>query len=134
MIHTYVRRKQDVYIDTLISKCDGANVMLQLDFSEIATIASPNETQSAHWCHGRATHFTAWTWIKEDENESFVLVSDDLTHTKYSVYIIMEYIMKHLREKFPSIRVLNVFSDGAGSQFKQRFCSRTCTTGNKITT
>ena len=29
--------------------------------------------------------------------------------------------MKHLREKFPSIRVLNVFSDGEGSQFKQRF-------------
>ena len=29
--------------------------------------------------------------------------------------------MKHLKEKFPSIKVLNVFSDGAGSQFKQRF-------------
>ena len=29
--------------------------------------------------------------------------------------------MKHLREKFPSVKVLNVFSDGAGSQFKQRF-------------
>ena len=61
-----------------------------------------------------------YAWIKEDENESFVLVSDDLTHTKYSVYF-MVYIMKHLREKVPSIKVLNVFSDGAGSQFKQRF-------------
>ena len=61
-----------------------------------------------------------YAWIKEDENESFVLVSDDLTHTKYSVYF-MEYIMKHLREKVPSIKVLNVFSDGAGPQFKQRF-------------
>ena len=95
--------------------------MLQVDFSENATIASQNETQSAHWCHGQATHFTVYAWIKEDENESFVLVSDDLTLTKYSVYIFMEYIMKHLREKFSSIRVLNVFSDGAGSQFKQRF-------------
>ena len=108
-------------MDILISKCDGENVMLQVDFSENATIASQNETQSAHWCHGQATLFTAYAWIKEDENESFVLVSDDLTHTKYSVYIFMEYIMKHLREKFPSIKVLNVFSDGAGSQFKQRF-------------
>ncbi len=49
------------------------------------------------------------------------LVADDLTDTKYSVYIFMEYIMKHLGEKFPSIRVLNVISDGAGSQFKQRY-------------
>ena len=100
MIHTYVGRKQDVYMDTLIS-----NVMLQVDFSENATIASQNETQPAHWCHGQATYFTACAWIKEDENERFVLVSDDPTHTKYSVYIFMEYIMKHLREKFPSIRV-----------------------------
>ena len=90
-------------MDTLISKCDGENVVLQVDFSENATITSQNETQSAHWCHGQATHFTAYAYIKEDENESFVLVSDDLTHTKYSVYIFMEYIMKHLREKFPSI-------------------------------
>ena len=29
--------------------------------------------------------------------------------------------MKHIWEKFPSIRVLNVFSDGAGSHFKQTF-------------
>ena len=120
-------------MDTLISKCDGENVMLQGDFSENATIASQSETQSAHWCHGQATLFTAKAWIKEDENKSFVLVSDDLTHTKYSVYIFMEYIMKHLREKLPLIRVLNVFSDGASSQIKQRFFSQTCTTGNKIT-
>ena len=108
-------------MDTLISKCDGENVGLQVDFSENATIASQNETQSAHWCHDQATLFTVYAWIKEDENEMFVLVSDELTHTKYSVYIFMEYIMKYLREKFPSIRVLTVFSDGAGSQFKQRF-------------
>ena len=60
LIHTYVKHKQDVYMDTLISKCDGENVVLQVDFSENATIASQNETQSAHWCHGQATHFTAY--------------------------------------------------------------------------
>ena len=77
-------------MDALISKCVGENVVLQVDFSENAIIASQNETQSVHWCHGQATHFTAYAWIKEDENESFVIVSDDLTHTKCSVYIFME--------------------------------------------
>ena len=45
--------------------------MLQVDFSENATIASQNETQSAHWCHGQATLITVYAWIKGDENESF---------------------------------------------------------------
>ena len=108
-------------MDTLNSKCDGENVLLQVDFSKNAIIASQNETHTAHWCHDQVTHFTAYAWIKEDKNESFVHLPDDLTHTRCSVYIFMEYIMKHLREKFPSIKVLNVFSNGAGSQFKQRF-------------
>ena len=68
MIHTYVKRKQAAYMDTLISKCDGENVVLQGDFSENATIARQNETPPAHWCHGQAIHFTVFAWIKEDEN------------------------------------------------------------------
>ena len=72
---------------SLVSKCSEENVVLQVDFSENATIASQNETQSAHWSHGQATLFTAHAWIK-DGSESFVLVSDDLNHTKYSVYVI----------------------------------------------
>ena len=57
-------------MDTLNSKCDAENVLLQVDFSKNAIIASQNETHTAHWCHGQATHFTAYAWIKEDKNES----------------------------------------------------------------
>ena len=64
LLHTYVKRKQAATW-ILISKCDGENG----NFSKNATIASQNETQSAHWCHGQATHFTVCAWIKEDENE-----------------------------------------------------------------
>ena len=69
--------------------------MLQVDFSENATIASRDTISTLVQWSGNPFHSNAW--IKEDENESFVLVSDDITHTKYSVYIFMEYIMKHLR-------------------------------------
>ena len=69
--------------------------MLQVDFSENATIASRDTISTLVPWSGNPLYSNAW--IKEDENESFVLVSDDLTHTKYSVYIFMEYILKHLR-------------------------------------
>ena len=48
----------------LVSKCDGENAVLQVDFSENAAIASQFEIQSAHWNHGAATLFTAHVWIR----------------------------------------------------------------------
>ena len=94
-----------------------------MDFSENATIASQREVQCAHWNHGQATLFTAYAWIKYDksENVSMVFVSDDLNHTKYSVYVYIQYIFNHLKTTYPDIECINIFSDGATSQFKQRF-------------
>ena len=56
------------------------SVVLQVNFSENATIASQRKVQSAHSNHGQATLFTAYAWIKYDksENVSTFFVSDDL--------------------------------------------------------
>lgn len=121
LIHTYVKRRQAACMVDLISKCDKENGVLQVDFSENATIMSQNETQSAHWNHGQATLFTAHAWTGDGKGKSFVLVSDVLTHTKESVWVFMNYLLKQLREDTPSLNVLNIFSDGAGSQFKQKY-------------
>lgn len=50
-----------------------------------------------------------------------VLVSDDRNHTKYSVYVFIQHIINHLKLKSPSIEHLDIFTDGASSQFKQRY-------------
>ena len=121
LMHTYIKRKQAAYLDTVVSKCNGNQVVLQVDFSENATIASQREIQSAHWSHAQATIFTAHAWIDSDSSESMVLVSDDLNHSKQSVYVFMQYIFNHLKSKCPDMKVINIFSDGASSQFKQKF-------------
>ena len=93
LIHTFVKRKQSAHMDTLIAKCDTEHIVLQVDFSENATIASQHEIQSAHWSHGLATLFTGYAWIKRDEVasenkcESFALISDELSHTKHSEHL-----------------------------------------------
>ena len=87
LLHTYVKRKQSASLKSLVKECDGSSVVLQVDFSENATIASQREIQSAHWNHGQATLFTAHAWIKHDGSDtcSMVIVSDDLNHMKHSV-------------------------------------------------
>ena len=62
-------------------------------------------------------------------NLSIVIVSDDLNHTKYSVYSYMQFIFICLKEKFVSIETIDLFSDGAASQFKQRYLFQICTLG-----
>ena len=118
LIHTYVKRK---YMKDLISGVNKKKVLLQVDFSENASITTQNEVQSAHWAHGSATLFTAHAWVSDGVTESMVFISDDRNHTKYSVFVFMQRIFNHLKQKYDCIEQLDVFTDGASSQFKQRF-------------
>ena len=104
LLHTYVKRKQSESFKFLVNECDDSSVVLQVDFSENATIASQREIQSVHWNNGQATLFTAHAWIRHDGSDtcSMVIVSDDLNHTKHSVYIFMQLIFTHLKPSFLS--------------------------------
>jgi len=43
--------------------------------------------------------------IEEGKTEKIVLISDELNHTKHSIYVYMVHIMKPLKQKYPSIEV-----------------------------
>ena len=85
-------------------------ILLQVDFSENASLANQNEIQSVYWSHGEATLFTAHAWIQSDpdKRESMVIVSDDLQHNKLSVHAYMSYIFTTLKQKYASIEEINV--------------------------
>lgn len=66
------------------------------------------------------TIFTAVAWIRE-EAQSYVVISDELHHDKKAVTTFLTAIVKDLEKKHPAMRELHVFSDGAASQFKNRY-------------
>ena len=55
------------------------------------------------------------------DNNIPVIVSDDLTHNKYNVYIFMKSVIENLLAKHPEKKLIKIFSDGAQGQFKQTF-------------
>ena len=79
------------------------------------------EIQSAHWNYPLATLFTAHAWVKTELSKNIVIVSDNLIHNKYSMYIFMKWVIENLLAKHPEIKLINIFSNGAQSQFKQKF-------------
>ena len=121
LTYCYVKQIQAFLVENLISSCDDKTILVQVDFSENASLLMQNEIQSAHWNHSQATLFTAHVWINQDCKEGIVIISDDLNHTKNAVYTFMSFLYNHLTNKYPTIETINTFSDGAASQFKQRY-------------
>lgn len=49
-------------------------------------------------------------------------MSDDLSLDKKSVAVFMDTVVNNfVRKGFPQVRVVNIFSDGPSSQFKNKF-------------
>ena len=75
---------------------------------------------SAHWVTNGVTLFTAVLNTKEGF-KSYVVVTDDLHHDKFAVTAFNRAIRANAPESGTLIERLHFFSDGAGSQFKNRY-------------
>lgn len=87
LAHTSGKQKQSAHFEALVKNSDSEHVVLQVDFSENATIASQREIQYAHWTHSQATVFTAHAWLGNENKKGTGIVSDDLNHEKCSAFI-----------------------------------------------
>lgn len=119
--HTFVKRMQSNYFEESKKKVTHKSVVLQVDFAENFTILPQNEIQSGHWYHKQVTIFTAVAWLKGDLHISYALLSDHMEHDKYAAHTFMSSIIRDIKERHPDIEDISIFSDGAASQFKQRF-------------
>ena len=58
-----------------------------------------------------------------------MLVSDDLNHTKYSVYVYIECIIKHLKQKSPQLKLSMSLLMVQVLNLNRGICFQTCTIG-----
>lgn len=88
-------------------------------------IIAQDEIQSAHWRHNQATIFTACAWTRNSEQEvechSYGIISDDLTHSKYCVWVFLRNILMVFKQKHKHITKVIIYSDGCAAQFKNRY-------------
>jgi len=119
-VHILVKRHQELEFNSLRTIDLDSNCLLQFDFSENAEIQEQDEIQTAHWWHLQISLFTACAWVK-GQASSFVIVSDYMHHDKYLTTIAIIKILSELLLKYPTISILNLFSDGAAQHFKQSF-------------
>ena len=92
--------------------------VLQVDFAGNFSTLRQNEVQSQHWNKKQVTLFTSVVWC-QNTCKSEVVISDNLSHTKDSVITFIDKLISELADS--SVKVLQLWSDGPSSQFKNCF-------------
>jgi hypothetical protein len=120
--HVYIKDQQTLFFQQKRSESTFEKIVLQMDFAENFAIISQDEIQSAHWRHPQVTIYTACAWLnKGEEKISYSIISDDLSHSKTSVWVFIKKIINDLQTVYNTIKEVTIFTDGCASQFKNRF-------------
>lgn len=131
--HSFLAKVQLQQIKALKENITESEAVLQEDFSENFVLKQQNEIMSAHWLSESVTLFTAIINQSSGVSTSYVAISDALNHDKYSVFCFNQAIIEsHLSSGNNEFTTLHVFSDGAASQFKNRFTLSSILTPSKI--
>ena len=121
--HVYVKRQQSAFFDGKKANLTQSEALVQVDFAENYTCKHQDEVQSAHWHQQQITLFTVAVWTNngsETTCKSHVIVTDELSHEKKSVAVMMSHIIDQI-VKNKAIKKVHVFSDGPTSQFKNKY-------------
>lgn len=119
--HAYVKRKQESFFIESKQNSDGKTVNMQLDYAQNYAFVLQDEVQSAHWAHNLCSIFTAYCWLDKEDEQGFAIVTDNLVHGKVSVYKFLDILIENVTNRSPIVEKINIFTDGASSQFKSKF-------------
>jgi hypothetical protein len=130
LCHVFIKRKQSTYFEYIKDNTGDSTVVCQVDYAENFTLQHQDQIQSAHWSKKQVSIFTAYTWMGGSDGQgfSFGFVSNSTDHNKYSVITCLEILMNEITSIMPDVQEIIFFSDGAASQFKNRFILQHLTT------
>lgn len=119
-LHSFVKNVQSNYFQNGKQDLTSGKAIVQIDFAENYALISQDEIQSAHWSHGQVTLFTCCIWTT-DKLHSVVIVSDELSHGKYTVHLFLQKIFEYIKSITDNTTFLRIFTDNCAAQFKNRY-------------
>ena len=115
--HVYVKSQQSAFFDAKEANLTQSKALVQVEFAENYTCKHQDDVQSAHWHKQQIILFTNGS---KTTCKSHVIVTDELSHEKKSVAVMMSHIIDQI-VKNKAIKEVQLFSDGPTSQFKNKY-------------
>jgi hypothetical protein len=95
--HCFIKWAQSTAFQVDRNHIEPSTCIIQVDFAENYKCDVQDEIQAHHFKGGKqVTIFTAYTWWNENQ-QAIVGVSDSLEHSKYTVYLLIEKILSHVK-------------------------------------
>ena len=130
--HKFLVKVQRRSIDGQRDSLSDNEAMVIMDFSENFSSKSQNDVQQAFFGKNQIGLFTAVGWIgTKKKKATFIMANGDHTHSKQQVFYYMKLIVKELKEINPQLDYVRFVTDGAASQFKNRFILSTLLTAER---
>ncbi|CAF2513912.1 unnamed protein product [Rotaria sp. Silwood2] len=122
LMHSFITHVQYLYFEECKQNATPTSIVLQIDFSENYRTKYQDEVQNAFFNYKQVGLFNAVVWSGPNFDViNYSLISNDISHDKYSIHCCLTIIIIDLKKRFTSLENINIFSDGAASQFKQRY-------------
>jgi len=129
--HVFNVRHQFLQYRNLKGKIDDCSCLIHIDFSENYLCRYHSEIQSAHFgaSHKQTTLHTGILYVGQNDPMSFCTISDSRLHEPAAIWAYMEPVFKHLRNVYPQVMNVHIYSDGPTTQYRQRknfflFCTK----------
>ncbi|CAF3285377.1 unnamed protein product, partial [Rotaria sp. Silwood2] len=119
LLHVFIKRQQSQYFESAKHNVTDKRCLLQIDYSENYSLVEQNQVQSLYWSTKQLSIFTANVWTQLC-TYPMVIVSNDISHNKWTVAACLEYIFSLLKSLIPSLDEIIIISDGSSSQFKNQ--------------
>lgn len=120
LLHTLVKRRQAKYFEHARDSVSNDTAIIQIDFAENYNYGEADAVQGFHWMNKQATLFTGFAWLA-GKKQGYICITDCLDHTKVTVAYLTHLIIEDVLKKYPGVKNVQLFSDGAASQFKQKY-------------
>jgi len=124
--HDFIAKSQASYLEKLKDSVGDGEFVVTLDFSENYSFHVQDAIQSQHWSKDQATLHVYVVYYKENniqQHINFVVFSEYINHDATGVHLYNSKMIDFLKTKFGAhnVKKLYYFSDGAGSQYKNKF-------------
>ncbi|KAE8740407.1 hypothetical protein FOCC_FOCC014086 [Frankliniella occidentalis] len=122
--HHFIAKTQSKYLKQLKETLKEGEVVVILDFAQNYLCLIQDAIQSYYWKNDQVTlhPFVAY-YIEDGELKKLPLtfVSDYMKHDVQAVYAAQCKLIPFLKARVPNFKIVKYFSDGAASQYKNKF-------------